>query len=187
MRAALLLILVLGTLHAFPQAVPAVDARPLVITDAVALPKSSAQVLQIALKCWTYSFGQEPGARILQVDTADGSIKAVARFNFRSSNLGSREESMGVINYDILVQAENGQCTVRIGHFTHTGNRNTPNGGVDLGLLYADRRPQIKVAGISMTTANRLHDDMGSQVQARLASVVKNFFGALRRASAADQ
>lgn len=88
---------------------------------------------------------------------------------------------MGVINYQVFIQAENGQCRVRISHFTHTGNRNATGGGVDLGLLYAGQRPQESVQGISMGTANRLHADMRAQSRAHMDEVIKTFFAALRR------
>ncbi len=183
MRAALFLTLLLWAAGAFPQDIQPADARPLVITDAIAMPLSRSQILQAALKSWPYSFGQEPGARMILVDTANGSIKGMARFNFRSTGVGSREESMGVVSYTIAIEAENGQCRVRVGHLNHTGNHNAPGGGIDMGLLYADKRPQTPVPGISMGTANRLHDDMRAQVQARANEVLKVFLGAMRRAS----
>lgn len=187
MRAALFLTLFLWAASALPQDARPSEARPLVITDAVALPLSKSQILQVAATSWTYSFGQEPGAKVILVDTANANIKGVARFNFRSTGVGSREETMGVISYEVVVQAENGQCRVRVCHLSHTGNHNAPGGGIDLGLLYADQRPQTKVPGISMGTANRLHDDMRAQVQARLTEVMKAFFSAMRRAAAQGQ
>lgn len=176
MRTACLLTLLLAGFSAFAQ-----EPRPLVIADGVALPLSGVQVFREALKSWPFSFGQEPGAHIVLVDTAGGNIKGVARFNFRSSTLGSREESMGVVHYEVSIQAENGQCRVQVGHIWHTGNHNAPGGGVDIGMIYASQRPQNSIPGVSMGTANRLHDDIRGQVQARVAAVMKNFFSAMRR------
>ncbi len=165
------------------QVLPEGGAHPLVITDAAALPSSSAQIFHNAVKEWTYSFGQEPGARLVQIDTAGGTLMGTARYNFRSTAVGSREESMGVITYEVAIQSQNGQCRVRIGHFVHTGNRNAPGGGVDLGTIYAGDRPPGKVAGVSAGTASRLQTDMRTQLQVHLELVLKNFLAAMRRNS----
>lgn len=187
MRCLWLLIFLGGLSPAFPQAAPPPQGRPLVITDAIGLPVSSAQLLLAATRAWPYSFGQEPGARIVAVDTTAGKIMGVARVNFRSSALGSREATLGVISYEILIEAENGQCRVRIGHLVHTGNRNAPQGPVDIGVLFAGDRPLERIAGVSMASANRLHADMRTQAQAHIAEVLKRFFAALRRAANAPE
>lgn len=183
MRFTGLLILLAWAVPAFSQVEREEAHRPLVLTDAIGLPLSSTQVFKAALGAWPYSFGQEPGARLLLQDTVSGSIRGTARVNFRSTGLGSREESMGVITYDITIQAENGQCLVRINHFFHTGNKNAMGGGVDLGPIYAGERPPEKVRGISMGTATRLHEDMRKQAQAHVGEVMKAFAAGMRRAA----
>lgn len=94
---------------------------------------------------------------------------------------------MGVVRYEVTIQAENGQCRVQVGHLVHTGNQSAPGGGVDIGMIYAAQRPQTSIPGISMGTANRLHDDIRAQVQARMDAVMKNFFSAMRRAASQGQ
>lgn len=183
MRAALTLLLLVWALRAVPQD-PGLDGpRPLVITDAVALPLSKAQIYSAALSAWEFSFGQEPGAKLTLRDSSNKRIEGMARVNFRSSQLGSRQGSMGVINYTITIQAENGQCQVRINHLSHTGNRNAPGGPIDLGTIYMGERPAGPVPGVSKGTAARLHSDMRTQATAHIGNAMKLFASALRRAS----
>ena len=183
MRITGLMILLAWAVPAFSQVEREEANRPLVLTDAIGLPMSSTQVFNAAVSAWAYSFGQEPGARLLLQDTVSGTIQGTARVNFRSTGLGSREESMGVITYNITIQAKNGQCEVRINHFLHTGNKNAIGGGVNLGPLYAGDRPPEKVPGISMGTATRLHADMRRQAQAHVGEVMKTFAAGIRRAA----
>ena len=187
MRVVGLLILLTWGIPAIPQDGRMDVKRPFVITDAIALPLSSAQIFNEALKQWRYTFGQEPGANLVMQDTATGTIQGTARINFRSSGLGSREETMGVITYEVAIQAENGQCRVRTSHFQHTGNRNSIGGGIDLGLLYAGDRPQEKIPGISMGTAQRLHADMCRRAQVHIGEVIKTFAARMRRAAGQKQ
>ncbi|MBX2983289.1 MAG: hypothetical protein WBB32_10910 [Flavobacteriales bacterium] len=155
--------------------------RPLVITEAVALPLSVAQVELAARNAWPYSFGQEPGAKMVMEDMGSGRLEGYARFNFRSAQLGSRQQTLGVITYKISIQAENGQCRIRVSHFSHTGNKNAVGGPIDLGTIYAGARPKERVPGISLGTAERLHEDMRTQVTARVREVVKNFSSRMRQ------
>lgn len=155
--------------------------RLLVITEAVAFPLSAAQVEQAARQAWALSFGQEPGARIVQDGTGTGRIEGTARFNFKSTATGSRQGTLGVIDYQIGIQAENGLCRVRISDFSHTGNRHAPGGPVSLGRIYAGTRPRERVPGISLGVAQRLNDDMREQVGRHLSEVAKAFFLQLRK------
>ncbi len=172
----------LGALWVIAQESTFDGPRPLVITEAVALPLSMAQVEQAARSAWLYSFGQEPGARLVMEDQGTGRVEGLARFNFRSSTIGSREQTMGVINYKISIQAENGQCRIRVSHFAHIGNKNAPGGSVDLGTIYTGSRPVERIPGISLGTAERLHEDMRTQVSAHLRDVIKAFSANLRQA-----
>jgi hypothetical protein len=162
---------------------PLAGPRPLVITETIALPLSMVQVEQAALSAWPYSFGLEPGARLGMEDPGTGRMEGTARFNFRSSTVGNRLQTLGVINYTVTIQAENGQCRVRISHFSHKGNSNATEGAIDLGTIYAAQRPQERIPGISMGTADRLHMDMRTQVTARLQEVIKTFSSGLRSAA----
>jgi hypothetical protein len=187
MRLPHLLIALAWGMAVHAQGVPAEPAHPLVVTDAIGIQLSKAQVFQAAMASWAYTFGQEPDCRIMLVDSAVGIIRASARFNFRASTLASREETMGVVRYEVLVQAENGRCSVQVSHLTHTGNHNAPGGGVDLGTIYQGDRPSERIAGISLANAQRIHTDIRKQTQARISEVMKKFFAGLRRYGAASE
>lgn len=178
---ALLLLLVAGS--TWGQELPTGSARPLTITQAVAVPLSATQLMPAVREAWDYSFGQEPGARIVSEDPGAGMLEGVARFNFKAEAVGVRLASLGVINYRITIQTENGVCKVRIGQFEHVGNANAPEGPVSLGRIYAGGRPRERVPGVSRSVAQRLNDDMRTQVDTRLASVIGSFFSRLRRAA----
>ena len=163
-----------------PAQVPAEAPQRLAFSDAIALQLSKAQVLELALRAWEYSFGQEPGAEVLQVDSANGRIEGAARVNFRSTGLGAREATMGVIAYRITLEARNGQCLVRISHLEHTGNKMATGGAVDIGPIYAGARPLTKVPGISQGTAQRLHADMRTQATAKIQEAIHTFAARMR-------
>ena len=182
MRVLCTLLLLSGALQAMPQESPLDAPRPLVINEAVALPLSMAQVELAARDAWQYSFGQQPGAQLMLVDAGTGRVEGIARFNYRSSSVGSREQTLGVITYKISIQAENGQCRIRISHFLHSGNKNAPGGSVDLGAIYTGPRPSERVPGISLGTAQRLHQDMRTQVSAQVREVIKVFSSRMRQA-----
>ena len=181
MRVLCILLFLFSALLAMPQGSTLDDPRPLVITEAIALPLSLGQVEQAARNAWQYSFGQEPGARLMLDEAGSGRVDGIARFNYRSSSVGSREQTLGVINYKISIQAENGQCRVRISHFSHNGNKSAPGGSVDLGTIYSGPRPAERVAGISAGSAQRLHEDMRTQVSAQMREVLKVFSSRMRQ------
>lgn len=154
--------------------------RPLVVVESVALPLSMAQVEKAVRTAWPFTFGEEPGAKVLEDEPGAGRLEASARFNYRASTVGNRQQTLGVINYHISISAENGQCKVRIGQFAHTGNANAPDGPVSMGPLYEGARPPERVPGISLGTADRLHADMRQQVVAHVRAVIGRFAQRLR-------
>lgn len=157
----------------------------LTFSDAIALQLSKAQAFELSLRAWEYSFGQQPGAVLLQVDTANGRIEGSARVNYRSTGLGSREATMGAIVYRITIEARNGQCLVRIAQLEHTGNQAAPGGGVDLGPIYVGDRPVQKTRGISQGSAQRLHADMRDQATRKVQEAMHAFAARLRLLAAA--
>jgi len=162
-------------------------AQPLVLQDAIGLQLSRMQVYSAALEAWTYTFGQEPGAKVDLKDAANGLVTGTARFNYRSNLLASREETMGVITYHITIQADNGQCKVRISQVQHTGNRNAMGGGIDIGPIYDGDRPMTRIPGISLGTAQKVHADMRLQVSTQVRSVMNAFAARMRAASASTK
>ena len=181
MRVLCTLLLLFGALQVMPQESSLDTPRPFVINEAVALPLSMAQVELAAREAWQYSFGQQPGAQLVSDDAGTGRVEGIARYNYRSATVGSREQTLGVIDYKISIQAENGQCRIRISHFIHSGNKNAPGGPVDLGTIYAGQRPAERVPGISAGTAQRLHQDMRTQVSAQVKELIKAFSARMRQ------
>lgn len=183
MRVLCTLLLLFGALQVMSQEGSLDTPRPLVINEAVALPLSMAQVELAAREAWQYSFGQQPGAQLVSEEAGTGRVDGIARFNYRSATVGSREQTLGVISYKISIQAENGQCRIRISHFVHTGNKSAPGGPVDIGPLYAGPRPAERVPGISAGSAQRLHQDMRTQVSAQVKELIKVFSARMRQAA----
>ncbi|MBS1582885.1 MAG: DUF4468 domain-containing protein [Bacteroidetes bacterium] len=184
MRTCLLALLLLQV-RAGAMAQDATDAAgTLVITDAIGLELSKARIYAAALDAWGFTFGQEPGARLDREDKENGVIEGAARFNYRSTALSAREETMGTIAYRITVQCDNGQCRVRVAQLVHTGNRGAMGGGIDLGPIYAGDRPMTRVPGISLGLAQRLHADMRDRSSERIGQVMKAFAARLRAAAA---
>ncbi len=161
-----------------------VPARPLILQDAIGLQLSRMQVYAAAQEAWAYTFGQEPGAKVDLKDAENGLLEGTARFNYRSNFLVDREETMGVITYHITIQADNGQCRVRITQITHTGNRNAMGGGIDMGPIYAGDRPLIKIPGMSLGSAQKVHADMRMQVSIQIHKVMNAFATRMRTAAA---
>ena len=161
--------------------------RPLVLQDAIGLQLSRVQIFNAAMEAWSYTFGHEPGAVVEMTDADNGLLEGTARFNYRGDLLSEREETMGVITYHITIQADNGQCRIRITQFYHTGNRSAMGGGIDIGPLYAGDRPKTRIPSISIGTAQKLHADMCMQVTAQLRKVMNAFAARMRTAEAATK
>ncbi|HMC96367.1 MAG TPA: hypothetical protein VKG92_01825, partial [Flavobacteriales bacterium] len=117
-------------------------------TRSVSVPLNAVQLFDRADEAWTWTFGKEPGARLLIKDRDKGVIEATARLNFRSEMLTQREESMGTVQYHITLQIRAGECRTVVTELTHTGNRNTARGGIHLGLLTHAEGPSHKVPGM---------------------------------------
>ena len=153
----------------------------LVLSDAIGLHLGRAQVFDAALDAWTWTFGQEPGAHVDQQDRTTGVIEGHARVNFRNKELASREESMGVVSYHVVIRADNGQCTIQVGRVVHTGNHSAQGGGLDVGPIYAGDRPAERLRGISRDHAQRLHAEIRDLVNERLQELMRAFAARLRR------
>lgn len=146
------------------------------------VPLSRAQAFDAALLAWQRSFGREPSARIALQDREAGLLEGTARLNFRATQLVGREETMGVIQYRVVVQAHNGGCTVQVTNLRHTGNRAAQNGGLDLGLLLnGDPTPGAR-DGYSHRSIKQLSIDMKKQCATRMNALMNGFGSTLRTA-----
>lgn len=157
-----------------------VEAPMTAFTDAVGLSLSKAQVIDKALAAWEYSFGLEPGARILSVDRESGTIEGEARFKYKSTMLIGREQSLGSVTYKVTISAHNGQCAVRVHDLMHTGNRASPHGPLDAGPVHDGVWPLLHYPSIGLSASRKLHDDIRARSGERITAVLRTFSARLR-------
>lgn len=178
MRAAALLVLLLAA----PGGSPAQpdEGAAVAFTRSVAVPLNSVLLHDKALEAWSWTFGKEPGARLLRASREQGLIEGAARVNFRSQALALREETMGVIQYRVLISSQAGECRITVNELTHTGNRSTARGGVHMGRLLTGERPAGEVRGVSGATLRRIHAEAKAVAAARIQQVLQAFEARLR-------
>lgn len=167
------------SLGSMSQGLPATGGVPLRFSGAVSAPLNGKQLLANAAEAWRFSFGLEPGAR-MELDTAGNTIIGLARFNFRSTQLNGREESLGSIGYRVRITVLNGECRWSVEELKHTGNRSAPKGGVHLGLLTTGAAPATRMPGMSHSSSVKLWDDAKRQVTERVEAVRRVFEARLR-------
>lgn len=143
-------------------------------------PLNALQLHDAATEAWTWTFGREPGARIVATDRSAGTIKATARINFRSAMLTGREETTGTINYNVLIQTQAGTCRISVTDVTHTGNRNTARGGIHLGQLMRDDAQAGKAGGMGRTNIVRVHRELREMADTRIQSLLRSFEARIR-------
>lgn len=149
----------------------------------VSVPLNALLLHDKALEAWTWTFGKEPGARMLRANREQGLIEGTARVNFRSQALALREETMGVIQYRVLIASRAGECRITVSELNHTGNRGTARGGVHLGLLLRGDGPAGPVPGVGGGTARRIHAELKGVAEARILSLLQAFEARLRASS----
>lgn len=179
----LLLLALLRTAAAQPLDGPAGSA--LTYSRSINVALNAVQLHDKAMEAWTWTFGKEPGARLVSSDRSNGSIDAVARFNFRSVMLTMREETMGVVQYKVTIRVSAGECRVMVSELSHTGNRNTTMGGIHVGTLMRATTTGRKVPGMSRSNALRLQQELQDAADERMKAVL-NAFEARLRANAQD-
>jgi hypothetical protein len=168
------------------QALPAqVDAEapsaaPLTISRAISVPLNATRLFDAATTAWTWTFGKEPGAKVLRSDRETGVIEGVARMNYRSTLLSLREETMGIVQYRVRVELKAGECRVVVNELVHTGNRSTARGGMHLGQLTQGELPAQRVRGTSRANVARIHAEIKGQVQAHVGAVIQSFHSRIR-------
>lgn len=174
--------LALCTVLAHGQEPAVAPVAPLRFNGTVSVPMSERQLLQHASEAWRFSFGLEPGARMV-VDTATKSIVGTARFNFRSTQLNGREETMGPISYRVRITTANGECKWTVDELKHTGNRGAPQGGSDIGPLTMGDKPIHRVTSMSPVASDRVWRDAKNQVGERIENVRRAFESRLRKSA----
>ena len=155
-------------------------AAPITYTRSVSVPLNGVQLFDKVVEAWTWTFGKEPGAKVLLKEREQGVLEATARVNFRSEMLTMREESMGIIQYHITLQVRAGECRTVISELIHSGNKNTARGGVHLGLLTRAEAPSRKVQGMGRGNVQRLYTEVKQQADARINALIQAFESRLR-------
>lgn len=158
-RIALFLGVLLAVTAAKAQA-PLGDATAVSYARSIAVPLNGVKLFDKVNEAWTWTFGKEPGAKVLRTDRDGGLLEGSARVNFRSAQLLLREESMGIIQYHVVLNVRAGECRVTVNELVHTGNRTTARGGVHLGLLTRGTEPPKRVRGAGGSNAKRLYAEV---------------------------
>jgi hypothetical protein len=180
MRRAILVIMACLPVLAQAQ-VPAGDpGSAITYTRAIAVPLNGVLLFDKATDAWTWTFGKEPGAKVLASDRESGTLQGTARVNYRSATLGLREETMGVINYHVVLSVRAGECRITISELVHTGNRNTSRGGIHMGPLAKGPDPVQRVKGTGGSNARRIYAEVKSTADARLQALLQAFEARLR-------
>lgn len=183
MRALLLTLPLLLAFCALAQEQPVVDSAPLTYTRSVNVPLNAVQLHDRALDAWNWTFGREPGAKLLANVREEGVLDGSARFNFRSEMLTAREESMGTVQYKVVIRVKPGECRLQVVELTHTGNRNTALGGVHLGIITRGKMLSRRTPGLSKVNAQRLLAEVQERSSSRIQALL-NAFEARVRANA---
>lgn len=176
-------ILLLAALAVFALRAPAQsDSGDGAVTYArsVTVPLNAVLLYDRALDAWNWTFGKEPGARLLVSDRNSGVLEGNARVNYRSAQLALREESMGTVQYRIVINVRAGECRVTVMELVHTGNKSTPRGGIHLGLLLRGEEPKKRVRGIGGGNIKRIHAEVKSVADARITALLQAFEARLR-------
>jgi len=167
-----------------PGQSPVPDSTALLgFSRSLSVPLNAARLFDRALEAWTWTFGKEPGARLVRSDREAGVIEGVARLNFRSEMLTLREESMGTVAYRVTVQVRAGECRTLVSELVHTGNRSAARGGVSLGLLTRGELPRAKVPGMGRGNTQRLHAELKAVADERVTGLVRAFEARIRAGS----
>lgn len=158
-------------------ATPMATAQPpaLQFSRTVNVPLAKAQVTGLVRDAWANSFGLDPGARLTAVDGSPGAFTGVAHFAFRPHQLTGRDEASGTIHYQVTVQAENGSCLVRVTGVVHKGNSAAKRDPIDLGVLRETEPPDLRIPGLSRTSATDLYRDARTSATARIEQLLGRF------------
>lgn len=149
-------------------------------TRSVSVPLNAVMLFDRAMEAWTWTFGQEPGSKLLRSDREQGVIEGVARVNFRSELLTNREQSMGTIQYRVIINIKPGECRTVITELNHTGNNNSGRPGIHLGLLTRSVAPPKRIPTMGRTSSIKLYTEVKGTATQRIQSVMQAFDYRLR-------
>lgn len=175
-----LLASLLATSTLFAQVPAGGSAGAITYIRSIAVPLNAVLLFDKATEAWTWTFGKEPGGKLLLSDRTTGTLEATARVNYRSEQLSMREETMGSVQYRVVMNVHAGECRITISECVHTGNRTTPRGGVHLGLLVRGPDPVVKVRGLGGSNLRRIYAEVKDTTNARITAVLQAFEARLR-------
>ncbi len=180
MRAPTLLLLALcaGPLGAQDPEAPPPTA--LGYNRSMTFPLNGVQLFDRATDAWIWTFGKEPGAKVLRSDREAGVIEGTVRLNFRSEMLVGREESMGTVTYHVQVLTRAGECRVVVSGLSHTGNRTTTRGGIHLGQLMRNDTDARPTGGMGRSNVIRLHAEVRGTATTRINTLIQAFEARIR-------
>lgn len=173
MRHALILFLALSPGLAHAQGQDAETAIALGFTRSMSIPLNAVQFFDRASEAWTWTFGKEPGAKLLGADRDAGILEGTARLNFRSTMLTGREESMGTVTYHVRLQVHAGECRAVVSGLSHTGNHSTRLGGIHLGTIMRNDTDLRPVGGMGRGNLERLHAEVRGSATTRINSLLQ--------------
>ncbi|MDQ3100078.1 MAG: hypothetical protein M3R08_01715 [Bacteroidota bacterium] len=174
----LLLVMTMG--RALGQQVLSDSTAALTFTRSVSVPLNALMLFDRAMGSWTWTFGQEPGTKLLRSDREAGVIEGIARVNFRSEMLSNREESMGVIQYRIIINIKPGECRTVITELVHSGNNNSSRPAVHMGLLTRSLAPSNRIGTMGRTSQIKLYAEIKGTATERIRAVMQAFDSRLR-------
>jgi len=167
-------ILFLFAMRCIPMLAQGSDgATALTFSRSVSVPLNGVQLYDKTLDALNWTFGKEPGAKLVLADRGSGTLEMSARVNFRSVMLTGREETMGTILYTVHVQVNAGEMRVVVSGLTHTGNRNTARGGIHVGPLMRVDTDARQTSGLGRTNVVRLHAELRQVASERINTLLQ--------------
>ncbi len=180
LRSLLLSPLLVLSAATYPQTLSSDTTAAISFSRSISVPLNSVKLFDKATDAWNWTFGQEPGAQLLRSERENGILEGNARVNFRSQMLSNREESMGVIQYRIIINVKAGECRTTVTELTHHGNYKAPRNGVHLGLLTRSMAPLQRVPGMSRGNSIRLYTEVKELATQRVQELMRAFDARLR-------
>ena len=174
MRVVFLSILSLGFLYVGAQLTPQdQNTSPLDFKGSLQVMGDTTEIVGKMNRAWKYSFGQEPAAKLM--NKSNHELVAKAHFYFLSELITNRQDTRGVIAYQVKLKAENGKCLYEIHQFIHRGNTAARSGGMHFGRLMKGAAPDGNIRGISQKNIQAVHQDMKKQIEARVLHLLSLF------------
>jgi len=180
MRLTLVLLTLLAYWPGRAQDLAQPPGTALSFSRSVSVPLNAAQLFNAASEAYTWTFGKEPGAKMLLTDKAKGTLKGTARMNFRSAMLTGREETMGTVSYVVLAQVSAGECRLTVTELVHTGNKNISRGGIHLKQLVRNDDQVYPAGGMGRSNLIRVHRELREASTAHITGLLQAFEARLR-------